>query len=327
MIKVLKSLIAQTIIYSIFRPYYSIRTFWPVWFYVLNRQGRKLYQRHLSPKVFFEATRVINELEANGIALSHLDTLFPAKDMLSVLRNYAQMLRPSAKLQEKKPFLLKLWEFRDDCVIDFTNPYVRLALEPRVLEIVNGYMRMFSKFHYYSLNVTLPVTNDTIPQKSQRWHRDNEDKKMCKMFIYLNDVDTESGPFMYVQGTQHGGHLRHVLPPHPPISFYPKEGVVERLIPKNVVRICTAPAGTIIFCDTSGLHRGGYATGKERLMFTAEYSSPASFVSLRYEYPKDFKVEFDKLNPAGKFSITDTTGFGLRILNQVSSFSARHHLY
>lgn len=32
-------------------------------------------------------------------------------------------------------------------------------------------------------------------------------------------------------------------------------------------------AGTLIFCDTAGLHRGGFAVGRERIMSTGFFPS------------------------------------------------------
>ena len=42
----------------------------------------------------------------------------------------------------------------------------------------------------------------------------------------------------------------------------------------------TAPKGTIIFCNTSGFHRGGFATESPRVLATVTYCSPASLASL-----------------------------------------------
>jgi hypothetical protein len=36
----------------------------------------------------------------------------------------------------------------------------------------------------------------------------------------------------------------------------------------------------MIFCNTSGFHRGGFATGKPRVLATFTYESPASLKSL-----------------------------------------------
>ena len=42
----------------------------------------------------------------------------------------------------------------------------------------------------------------------------------------------------------------------------------------------TGPAGTLLFCNTAGFHRGGFSTTKPRVLATATYSSPASLAAL-----------------------------------------------
>ena len=46
------------------------------------------------------------------------------------------------------------------------------------------------------------------------------------------------------------------------------------------VRTFTGPAGTLLFCNTAGFHRGGFSTTAPRVLATATYSSPASLASL-----------------------------------------------
>lgn len=323
----LKQAVARALAAGIFRPYYKIRISRPVWIGILNTRARDLYQKNQTPENTV-TKQLITDLKKNGIAFTALDKLFPGKNLLPMLHAYADMLRLNARRNEKKPFLLQLWEFKNDqAVIDFNNPYVNLSLTPEVLAVVNGYMDMFAKFHYYTLNVTLPVPPGAEATKSQRWHRDNEDRKMCKMFIYLSDVDEQAGPFTYVLGSQDGGAWHKTLPATPPRSFYPPEGAVEKEIPSDAIRVGTAPAGTVIFCDTMGLHRGGYATGKERIMFTAEYSSTGSLIPLRYQYPNDFDEQIKKLSPAARFAVDSRLPFVVRLANQVSAFAVRHHLY
>ena len=42
---------------------------------------------------------------------------------------------------------------------------------------------------------------------SQRWHRDFNDRHLLKAFLYLVDVDEETGPFEYVPRSAPGGEL------------------------------------------------------------------------------------------------------------------------
>ena len=55
------------------------------------------------------------------------------------------------------------------------------------------------------------------------------------------------------------------------------------VIPPEAIKTFTGKAGTMIFCDTSGLHQGGYATGKERIMSTFGYYSHASLWPVELE--------------------------------------------
>lgn len=309
---------------GVLKPYYVIRTSWPVWFYVLNMQGRRLFKES-GHTLNVTEKQVVQDLKHNGIALTSLKELFPESDMLQVLQEYSEQLMPHAKRHPDKTFLVRVFESKLNYDLDYDNPFTKLVVSDRVLGVVNSYMEMFSRFFYYSLNLTTPVPGAS-PMKSQRWHRDNEDKKMCKVFIYLTDVDENSGPFTYVPGSQHGGKWRTVLPPRPPRSFYPPEGEVERLIPRSEMKICTGKAGTVIFCDTSGLHYGGYASKNNRLMFTAEYSSKASFILNKYEIAPNLKERLPSLSKAAQFALSKQLGL-LHFINVPSRLSIRYNLF
>ena len=54
----------------------------------------------------------------------------------------------------------------------------------------------------------------------------------------------------------------------------------DRRIPKEAARTLTAPAGTMILCNTSGFHRGGFATERRRIIGVLNYVSPAALAAL-----------------------------------------------
>jgi hypothetical protein len=132
---------------------------------------------------------------------------------------------------------------------------------------------MWRKLKYMTLNETIPV-GDEAPQHSQKWHRDPEEKRQMKTFIYLNDVDSETGPFTYVKRSQFGSPIYgNLFPQELPLGVYPPDGAVEKAVAAEDIISATGKAGTLIFCDTAGLHRGGYAKSKSRMMFTGFYPS------------------------------------------------------
>jgi hypothetical protein len=75
------------------------------------------------------------------------------------------------------------------------------------------------------------------------------------------------------------GELDSLWPWRPLGDNYPPEDELAERIDGRAVTF-TAPKGTIIFCNTSGFHRGGFATGKPRVLATFTWDSPASLKAL-----------------------------------------------
>ena len=69
----------------------------------------------------------------------------------------------------------------------------------------------------YWLNV--PEVPGTRPIASQIWHRDYEDKKLLKVFVYFTDVDEKSGAFSVVSKTHYGSADSKVFPTKPPLPL------------------------------------------------------------------------------------------------------------
>ncbi len=277
-------------LYRFLRPYYLLRSVRPVWLHLANRGAKKLYEEKRQPLNAVQ-TRVVRDLKANGIAVTHLDELFPGRNLLAELRNYAEGLVAQARQREKgKTYLIDLWGRAK--TVDLANPFVQVALSPQVVGIANGYMDMFSKFFMYNLNLVIPV-GDANPISSQRWHRDPEDKKLCKIFIYLNDVDAETGPLSYFPQSHADGKWGMKFPQVAPQgSIDIPEQDVERLAAKDRgIAVATGRAGTVIFGDTAGIHRGGYAKSRERLMFTGGFCSTASLWLPQFSYPGEKELE------------------------------------
>ena len=142
------------------------------------------------------------------------------------------------------------------------------------------------------------------PVFSQRWHRDPEDKRMVKTFLYLRDVHETTGPFCFVHRSHNGGAFRHVRPRT--VARYPEDGFVEKNFPPHLIRSCTGKAGTLIFCDTTGFHKGGQPTKDARLLFNGVYTTNASIPLILKERP--YKV----------------TGFPSSPLNDLARYAIGH---
>ena len=175
-----------------------------------------------------------------------------------------------------KEFLVRKYSWGVELGLD--DPWLRLGINQRLLDVANAYLEMWSKLEYVDVWYTSPA-GDEDRRSSQRWHRDFNDRHLLKAFVYLVDVDEQTGPFEYVPRSAPGGELEQLWPWRPLGENYPPEDEFANRIDGRSVTF-TAPKGTIIFCNTAGFHRGGFATGNARVLATLTWDSPASLKAL-----------------------------------------------
>ncbi len=177
-----------------------------------------------------------------------------------------------------KEFVIRRYSY--GVTLGFDTIWLRLAADRRMLDIANTYHGLMSKLEYVDLWYTPPVPEDTPRRVSQHWHRDFNDRHLLKAFIYLVDVDEGTGPFEHIPGTQPGGAHSGTWPWRPLGTNYPPTDEFERWAASLPRCTFTAPKGTLLFCNTAGFHRGGFATQSPRVLATFTYDSPAALKSL-----------------------------------------------
>ena len=161
-------------------------------------------------------------------------------------------------------------------VLQADGPWIELGVGDAVLGIVNAYRGFETKLYDFDQWYTIPVGEGRERIISQQWHRDPLEPHIVKVFLYFSDVDEQAGPFEYIPESTEGAKYGRLWPLVPGESRYPPDGAVDEAIPANERMLATGPAGTLIFCDTGGFHRGGYALGKPRILSTFTYVSPES---------------------------------------------------
>jgi hypothetical protein len=255
---------------------------------VANRTSRHLY-RDRFPQLDETQRRIVGDLHQEGIAIAEIGTLMPDPASWLRLVQSAATFRSDTERSDarasdtgagdkRKRHLIRRMTWGAGLSLD--DPWIQLCIDRRIIDIVNAYLGLCSKLFYIDQWYTAPRQAGTERVSSQRWHRDVSDRHLVKMFVYLDEVDAGAGPFEYVRGSARGGPYADLWPwrpfgPH----LYPPEPI-ERLIPSAAIATVTGQAGTVILCDTSGFHRGGYATTNPRLMAVSNYASPAALGTL-----------------------------------------------
>ncbi len=229
------------------------------WFYKFYREGVAQKPLEAGQQAALEALR------RDGIVMSQI----PSSD-LAEMQAHMRGLELNAP-HTTKPFLQYMYDTLP--VYNLDDPIH--AYMQRWQTLADHYLETKGHISYLMLNRTNPVRKGSPWVASQRWHRDADDRQVLRLFIYLNDVDETSGPFMYIRGSQCGGRNWKKFPQHPPLGKYLANDVAQHFN-KNDVVVCAGKAGTLILADAAGLHRGGYATEKERIMFQGGWLTAAS---------------------------------------------------
>jgi hypothetical protein len=93
------------------------------------------------------------------------------------------------------------------------------------------------------------------------------------------------------------GHLWHKRS-----QAYPPERELEEKIPQTQWWTGYGQAGTLVLVDTTGFHRGGYATRRARLSATWTYVTPASYLARRFRLEKSSSLT--ELSEEARFAIS-----------------------
>jgi hypothetical protein len=255
-----------------------------------NRGSRRRFE-HESPALDETQQRIVDRLQVEGYAVVPISELVPdqgvwaeleaagtqfAAETAEGLAREAEGGEAALRRRQGKEFVVRKYAYGVTLGLD--DPWLRFGASRRVLDVANSYLGMWSKLEYVDVWYTPPVER-AERRSSQRWHRDFNDRHLLKAFLYLVDVDEETGPFEYVPRSAPGGELDDLWPWRPLGENYPPaDEFAERTAGKTVS--FTAPKGTLIFCNTCGFHRGGFATAKPRVLATFTWDSPASLKAL-----------------------------------------------
>jgi len=102
------------------------------------------------------------------------------------------------------------------------------------------------------------------PQQAENYHRDVDDWRFLKFFIYLTDVDENNGPHFYVTDSAGSEKLRKIE------RFEDSE--VKSAFGGQSTRCVTGTAGTGFLENTFGIHKGLPVKSGHRLIFQVVYS-------------------------------------------------------
>ena len=144
-----------------------------------------------------------------------------------------------------------------------TAPHLlALANQPTILAQVERYLGCCPTISYLAAWWSYPTNFG--PQQAEKFHRDVDDWRFVKLFVYLTDVEDNSGPHIYVKES--------VLNPALTAIRRYEDAEVEASMGKENIISNVGASGIGFLENTFGLHKGQPVKSGARLMFQAVYS-------------------------------------------------------
>lgn len=142
------------------------------------------------------------------------------------------------------------------------KPILDLANDPSILQIVQGFLG--AKPTISNINMWWSFGGRKQAEHAQLFHRDMDDWRFCKLFVYLTDVSEKSGPHIYVQNTSQSSKYRK-------IRRYSDVEIENAFGKENVLKF-TGEKGSAFIVDTYGFHKGLLPESENRLLLQIQYS-------------------------------------------------------
>ena len=193
---------------------------------------------------------------------------------------------------ENKPENLNVANYFDQDVIN--APYLlQIANHPSIIRLIQAYLGVMPTIEV--AECWWSFASADAPKQAQLFHGDYHGGKFVKLFVYLTDVDGDSGPHTYVKMSHRKSTINEKLESLKLADLAKYNVVVKKLgqrdknnrfiesdvfgelFGKDKVVDITGQKGTCFIEDTSGIHRGLKPRARDRLVFQVTYTSIQNF--------------------------------------------------
>ena len=224
---------------------------------------------------------LVDALRRDGFATARFEALFADRELFAEAAAEAEALYArreqgvAAPAGSKRSYLQKLASKHYPA----GHPFVRIALAPAVLDVVNGYLELRAALRALELWYTWPTGGEAV--QTQLWHRDADDVMNVKLFVYFSDVTRAAGPLTYAPRTHPLGDRRSL--PERDDQRRSTDAQMSVVVDEAEWRILEGRPGTVVFADTCGYHKQLKPESEERVMLVAQYVSGAPYVGRELE--------------------------------------------
>lgn len=234
---------------------------------------------------------ICNELRNQGIVKLEncipKSSIFKIKKFLDESLLKGENLSPNSSDINKTPYISVIQPQLHETEI------LEIALSDLIIGVSKCYLE--AKPSLTGFNLRKSFVNDAPQWETQFYHSDRNSIKFLKFFIYLNDVDENGGPFVYIK-TSHRKKFWGWLK-----KYRWNDDEIEMRYPKQKV-LCTGKIGDMFIADTTGFHKGLKPSQNERGMLTINVSIHPDFMDAKQAFTLE-KIKVQHISDNKKFFI------------------------
>jgi len=234
-----------------------------------------------------ECSTVLRSLETEGIAI--LPECLPeqVKEMNRFLSDKPVVLRTGERSgqivpHDRVPHGCTMADYQLETVLNC----------PHVLALANSDFLIRTATQYLGCLPTISTLRIwwTFPGSRREdfhlFHRDWDDWRCVKLFVYLTEVDETSGPHHFVQGS-------HRTQPELFWRCYQAE-TLKKAFGRDAIRVVTGAAGTAFLENSIGIHAGPMPISQPRLILQVGYTLLPRFALLYKPLEIESRPDIDK---------------------------------
>ena len=296
-----ESSLYRTFIRLIIYPIFNI-----FWEYVINFQAKLLYfywklkNKHKDTFVLGnnDAILIKNNIEFTNISKKILKNL--NKNILNIknkLLSDEYKNECIKKFGEKHtdsilPYRISVWDYLDN---NLKKEILQFASSNKMISTAANHMKIFPILTRVQVYYNIPRENSDL-RGAMYWHKDTFGFKNLDFFMYISDVDEESGPFYFLKKKIQASVFMHFKSMRP-FDLAGERGKVDipefsKCYPENDVEKMIGKSGTAAFLDSfSTFHRGGFCKSKDRIVLRFCYQSHDASYETQVSNQKEYKFD------------------------------------
>jgi len=139
---------------------------------------------------------------------------------------------------------------------------LKIANDPSVLRVVQDFLGTVPTIS--NINMWWSTRNHSQAKDAQCFHRDVDDIKFCKLFVYLTDVGPKDGPHTFVRGSTSSDKLTY-------IRRYTDDEIIKNFGKDNIINFIR-PKYSVFIVNSYGFHKGTLPIDNDRLLLQVQYS-------------------------------------------------------